>query len=188
MNISKTILVADDRTHPAFKALDVMETLLQTASTNDVIFDKPAFEEWTSVVLVVDSSQTGSILHVDADAWYREIETRLGQVLISVQKVSSMMRKHRGRILVAWEEGGPAANAQSVMSGGLVSLIKASCLDLSPLHIGINGLIVPRSGQGREIATLGSCLSFMASRRAEGMVGQVVLPGSVTSGSSWGTW
>ncbi|EJT04251.1 hypothetical protein [Rhizobium sp. CCGE 510] len=150
--------------------------------------DSKPLEEWKSLIHFVPPSSCGSIMASDGNEWFDEVRTRLGKTLAVVQKVGSLVRAHRGRILVIWDEGSGSADAQTAISGGLASMVKALALDYAPHHIGINGLVIPNVRAGVRPRTLQACAEFLSTRTAEAMIGQIIVPGSATQSGSWKTW
>lgn len=184
-----TLVVCNDPKHPALAAFPADIRRSTTIETEAALDALTSFTEWTSLVYLVEPSNHESFIRTDVHSWFEEVETRLGTVLSLVQKSSALMKDKRGRVLLVWEENdGRQADAQAAICGGLVSMVKALSLDFGPHFIGINGLVIPKAGPGRDPSTLRSCIDFLSTRRAEAMIGQVLLPGSTNSATSWGTW
>ena len=146
-----------------------------------------AFAGWTSVIIMVGSDASGSLLDTPVADWNSAVTVKLGKVLRAAQTAAARMQTARGRITLVWAEDDGGATIRHALAGGCTGMVKALCLDFAPHHIGINGLAVDlaRQPQDRDIR---ACLDLLASRAAEGVVGQVLQPASSTSITGWGSW
>lgn len=145
------------------------------------------FADWTSVIIIVGSEAGVSLLDSTVVDWNSAVTAKLGKVLRAAQTAATRMQTARGRISLVWVEDEGGATIRHAIAGGCTGMVKALCLDFAPHHIGINGLAVDvsRKPQDRDIR---ACLDLLASRAAEGVVGQVLQPASNTSITGWGSW